>query len=140
MANENIQMPAVQAGGVALPGLATEQGGVRMVKIEFYDGAKFVFTFHLPNGIQEKIETRPSRQNAYWVPEWLGGVVGYLYRHGRKREMRTCNPVARREYVWLFYEAEIPAKELLHMIKSTKTWRMSKHARRIVVLLENVYG
>jgi len=137
MTTQKIQMPASQAGGAAPPGLATEQGG-RMVKIEFYDGAKFVFTFHLPNGIQEKIETSPSRQNAYWVPDWLGGVVGYLYRHGRKREVRTYNPVARREYVWLFYEAEIPAKELLHMIKSAKTWRMSKHARRIVELLENV--
>ena len=136
MATQKVQMPAVQAGG-ASPGLATEQGG-RMVKIEFYDGAKFVLTLHLPNGIQEKIETNRSRQNAYGAPDWLGKVVNYLYLHGRKREVRTYNPVARREYVWLSYEAEIPAKELLHMIKSAKTWQMSKHARRIVELLENV--
>jgi hypothetical protein len=126
---------AADAAGAAPPGLATEQGGVKTVKIEFYDGAKAIFVFHLPDGSQMKIET--SRSN-YWVPDWLGKIAKYLYQHGRRREVKTYNPAVHREYVWQFYEAEMLAEELLHMIKSAKTWRMSKHARRIVELLERL--
>jgi len=115
-------------------GLATEHPAKKTVKIEFYNGAKVVVAFYIPteNGI---IEERVAANQWPWTPEWLEKIIEYAYRHGTRREVRKYNPVARREYIWQLYVFEIPAEELLQLIKSAKT---GKRARRLVELLESL--
>ncbi len=135
MAQNNSQVPP-QGGGAVAGGLATEHPARKTVKVTLYDGAKVVVTFYIPteNGIVEKrVVTEPWPKE----PDWLSKIVGYMYRYGTRREVRTYNPVVRREYIWWFYETEVPVEELLHMIKSTN-WQRSKHAREIVELLEQI--
>ncbi len=132
---QNNQVPP-QGGGALAGGLATERPARKTVKATLYDGARVVVTFYIPteNGIVEKrVATEPWPKE----PDWLKEVTKYIYHHGVRREVRTYNPVARREYIWQFYETELSVGELLHMIKSTN-WQRSKHAREIVELLERI--
>ncbi len=134
MQTQNNQMPSQGGGARGGPGNRTPAR--KTVKVTLYDGAKVVVAFYIPteNSVVEKrVVTEPWPKR----PDWLKELIGYMYHRGVKREVRTYNPVMRREYIWWFYEAEVPVEELLHMIKSTN-WQRSKHAREIVELLERI--
>jgi hypothetical protein len=107
------------------------------IKVRYYEGAITTLTFYIPTKdgvVKERVEVSDQ--------QWPREVINYLKTKGKHRT-RT---------VWFYsslahmrakakndeWVAKIPAKKLLNMIKSTKTWTRSGHAWYVVESLEQL--
>jgi len=107
------------------------------VKVRYYVGAITTLTFYIPTKdgvVKERVEVTDQ--------QWPTEIINYLKTKGKHRT----------RIVWFYsslthmraravndeWVAKIPAKKLLRMIKSTKTWTRSGHAWNIVELLEQL--
>jgi len=107
------------------------------VKVRYYVGALTTLTFYIPtkDGV---VKERVIVSDQQWPTE----IINYLKTKGKHRTVTvwfysslTHMRVKAKNDAWT---AKIPAKKLLNMIKSTKTWTRSGHASKLVELLEQL--
>jgi len=109
------------------------------VKVRYYVGANNRLTFYIPtkDGIK-KVQALITDQ------QWPAEVINYLKTKGKYRKVKRYgySSFARMHHVYTndVWTAKIPAKKLLNMIKSTKSWDRSAYATTIVELLEQLQG
>jgi len=107
------------------------------IKVRYYAGALETLTFYIPTKdgvVKERVSASGQK--------WLSEIVNYLKTKGKHRT-RTVWGFSSLLHMRVKYTADewvvkIPAKKLLMMIKSTKTWTRSGHAENIVELLEQL--
>jgi len=107
------------------------------VKVRYYDGALETLTFYIPTKdgvVKERVSVSDQK--------WLSEIVNYIKTKGKHRT-RTVWGFSSILHMRVKFTADewvvkIPAKKLLMMIKSTKTWTRSGHAENIVKLLEQL--
>jgi nicotinamide mononucleotide adenylyltransferase len=113
----------------------TKERKIVYVKVRYYVGANNRLTFYIPtaNGV-EKIQVIVTDQ------KWVTEIINYLKTKGKYRKVKHYgySSFARMHHVYTndVWTAKIPAKKLLNLIKSTKSWSRSGYATKIVQLLE----
>jgi hypothetical protein len=107
------------------------------IKVRYYAGALETLTFYIPTKdgvVKERVSVSDQK--------WLSEIVNYLKAKGKHRTRTVWGFSSllhmRVKYTADEWVAKIPAKKLLMMIKSTKTWTRSGHAENIVELLEQL--
>jgi hypothetical protein len=105
------------------------------VKVRYYVGANNRLTFYIPTE-NDVVKEQVIVTDQKWVTE----VIQYLKTKGKhyKAKHYGYSSFARMHHVYTndVYVAKISAKRLLKMIKASKSWIRSKHATKIVQLLE----
>jgi hypothetical protein len=113
------------------------------VKVRYYVGANNRLTFYLPKGTPtkdgvEKIQVLVTDQ------KWVTEVINYLKTKGKHRKVKHYgySSFARMHNVYTnnVWFARVSAKRLLKLIKASESWIRSRHAYRIVQLLEQAGG
>ena len=136
--------PVQNRGAPGAQAVRAPQGGQAgrkriYVKVRYYVGANARLSFYIPteNGV-EKIQALITDQ------KWPAEVINYLKTKGRHRKVKRYgySSFTRMHHVYTndVWVAKIPAKKLLNMIKSTKSWTRSRYATKIVQLLEQLQG
>ena len=128
-AQENRGAPAPSGG----------QAGRKRVRVRYYVGANARLSFYIPTKdgvVKEKVLIMDQK--------WTSEIINYVKTKGKYREVTRVG-YSRLWHTALEYKndvwtAKIPAKKLLRMIKATKTWSRSKHALKVVQLLERGGG
>jgi len=113
----------------------TKERKIVYVKVRYYVGANNRLTFYIPTE-NDVVKEQVTVMDQKWVTE----VIQYLKTKGKhyKAKRYGYSSFARMHHVYTndVYVAKISAKRLLKMIKASKSWIRSKHATKIVQLLE----
>jgi hypothetical protein len=109
------------------------------VKVRYYVGANNRLTFYIPakdGVVKEQVIVTDQK----WVIE----IITYLKTKGRhyKAKHYGYSSFARMHNVYTndVWVARVSAKRLLKLIKASESWIRSRHAYRIVQLLEQAGG
>ena len=125
--------PAPLSGGQgAGAGAQALAGGAPTVKVRYYEGAKKIVTFYLPNGEKVKV--------LFIDQKWLEPIIEYAIKTGMYKKEKRWGYSSILHSKMLFtteaWIASIDASELLKLITSSKSWTRSEHARKIVEALK----
>jgi len=105
------------------------------VRVELYAGESTSLTFYIPT------ENGEAREQIDVVDqEWAKEVVEYVALRGEYKPVIRPSEDKFMYYVDNSWTVEVSAERLLRMIKASKSWTESEHARRIVQLLERGGG
>jgi hypothetical protein len=109
------------------------------VKVRYYVGANERLTFYIPTKdgvVKEQVIVTDQK----WVTE----IIQYLKVKGKHYKVKHYgySSFARMHFVYTndVYVTKISAKRLLKMINASKSWIRSRHASKIVQLLEQAGG
>jgi len=107
------------------------------VKVRYYVGANARLTFYIPT------ENDVVKEQVFVTDQkWVNEIIQYLQTKGKHRKVKHYgySSFARMHNIYIndVWTAKISAKKLLTMIKSSKSWKRSVHATKIVQLLEQL--